>query len=547
MFEITKQELRGLNGAQLRELVARLCEAELRVHEMPASSVRWSGAHTAPDGGLDVECRVEDSGFRGDFVPLPRTGFQVKKPLMPPSKIASEMSPNGRLRPVFSDLAATNGCYIIVSLDDDPTAPRATARQNAMRAQLEPVRSRGDLRTDFYGRAELANWLRQHPGVQLWARDKLGNPRDGWKPFGRWTITPPGDNDALICRPGVSITLPGRDSTRLDIGQGIQAIRGVLRTSQRALRIVGLSGVGKTRIVQALFEASVGTNSVDRSLAIYADFGTGTDPTPHQAVAWLKAHEHQAILVLDSCPVAAHNSLAAEVLDAPNIHLITVEYDIREDNPDITTVIRVDAIGTEIVQALLSRRCPTLDETNAHRIAAFSGGNARLALALANALEYNENLSGFSDAQLFDRLFHQRGAQDAHLLSIARTLALVYSYSIASDEGGVDELATLAGLTGHNRADDLRTTLDLLVHPLERIGRGDLRPVLFGERHVGEHIVAQLGPSTPRAEETAHVASQRSHAIAPGPAPGSPGRRRCESAQRLSGAGAAVRAPGRFS
>ena len=84
MFEITKQELRGLNGAQLRELVARLCEAELRVHEMPASSVRWSGAHTAPDGGLDVECRVEDSGFRGDFVPLPRTGFQVKKPLMPP-------------------------------------------------------------------------------------------------------------------------------------------------------------------------------------------------------------------------------------------------------------------------------------------------------------------------------------------------------------------------------------------------------------------------------------------------------------------------------
>ena len=234
---------------------------------------------------------------------------------------------------------------------------------------------------------------------------------------------------------------------------------------------------GKTRIVQALFEASVGANPLDRSLAIYADFGTGTDPTPHQAVAWLKAHDHQAIVVLDNCPGAAHNSLAAEVSDAPNIHLITVEYDIREDNPDITTVVRIDANGPNIVQALLSRRYPTLDETNARRIATFSGGNARLALALANASEYNENLSGFSDAQLFDRLFHQRGLQDPDLLSIARTLALVYSYSVASDEGGVDELATLASLAGQNRQALYAATQTLLERQLVQ-RRGDWRAIL---------------------------------------------------------------------
>ena len=477
MFEITKQNLLGLNGDQLRELVARLCEAELRILGMPASSVRWSGAHTAADGGLDVECRVEDSDFRGDFVPRPRTGFQVKKPSMPPSKIPSEMSPRGTLRPVFSDLSATNGCYIIVSLGSDPNGPWASARQSAMRAQLEPVRSLGDLRTEFYGRAELANWLRQHPGVQLWARDQLGIPCVGWKPFGRWTTTPPGDPDELICSSGISITLPGRGSTRLGIGEGIQAIRDVVRTSHRALRIVGLSGVGKTRIVQALFEATVGANPLDRSLAIYADFGTGTDPTPHQAVAWLKAHDHQAIVVLDNCPAAAHNSLAAEVSDAPNIHLITVEYDIREDNTDITTVVRIDPNGPNIVQALLSRRYPTLDETNARRIAEFSGGNARLALALANAPEYNESLSGFSDAQLFDRLFHQRGSQDSDLLSIARTLALVYSYSVASGEHGVDELATLARLAGHNRQALYAATQTLLERQLVQ-RRGDWRAIL---------------------------------------------------------------------
>ena len=83
MFEIHKDELLRLNDSQLRELVARLCEAELRQKGFPASSVRWGGAQTAPDGGLDVDCRVEAGDFTGDFVPRGRTGFQVKKHAMP--------------------------------------------------------------------------------------------------------------------------------------------------------------------------------------------------------------------------------------------------------------------------------------------------------------------------------------------------------------------------------------------------------------------------------------------------------------------------------
>ena len=98
-------------------------------------------------------------------------------------------------------------------------------------------------------------------------------------------------------------------------------------------------------------------------------------------------------------------------------------------------------------------------------------------MALANASEYNESLSGFSDAQLFDRLFHQRGSQDSDLLSIARTLALVYSYSVASGEDGVDELATLARLTGHNRQALYAATQTLLERQLVQ-RRGDWRAIL---------------------------------------------------------------------
>ena len=477
MFEISKSQLKQLTDVQLRELVTRLCQAELRLAGAPVSAVRGAGAHTAADGGVDVDCRVEIDDFRGDFVRRARTAFQVKKSSMPPAKIEGEMSPRGRLRPIFEELAACNGCYVIVSLDDDPTGDPATQRRDAMRRQLDALRTAGDVRTEFYGRSEIANWLSQHPGVQLWVRDVLDVPLDGWKPHGKWTIVPRCDSDELICEPGLQVILPGRDSVPLDTESGIDQIRHHVRTTDKALRIVGLSGVGKTRLVQALFEESVGNNALDRSQAIYADMGTNPTPSPSTVLARLAADNNHAILVLDNCPPDTHNHLAAEVSTTSDISLITIEYDIREDKPEVTTVVRINAEGTETVQALVARRFPQLGQVNSRKIAEISGGNARVGLALANAVRDEENLSDFSNAQLFDRLFYQRGARDPALLAEAQVLSLVYSYSICKNEGGVDELAILASLLGEDRRTLYRATQTLLARQLVQ-KRGHWRAVL---------------------------------------------------------------------
>ena len=185
------------------------------------------------------------------------------------------------------------------------------------------------------------------------------------------------------------------------------------------MRIVGLSGVGKSRMVQALFENSVGDDPLDRSLAIYADLGAEPSPSAHQVLYRLAIESHPAILVLDNCPADTHNLLAGEVFATPHIHLITVEYDIREDKPEVTTIVRILAEGPNIAESLILRRHPGLGRVNSRVIAKFSGGNARLALALADAVDDQESLSDFSNAQLFERLFFQRGARDAQLLAAA--------------------------------------------------------------------------------------------------------------------------------
>ena len=54
MFEITAEDITLLNDENLRAVVARLCEAELRRRGFSASCVTWGGNQTAADGGIDV-------------------------------------------------------------------------------------------------------------------------------------------------------------------------------------------------------------------------------------------------------------------------------------------------------------------------------------------------------------------------------------------------------------------------------------------------------------------------------------------------------------
>src|SRR5260370_25318010 len=105
MFEITAADIASLNDEDLRSLVARLCEAEVRRRLLPVSSVTWGGDQNAPDGGLDVRVDLPKKAKIEGFVPRTVTGFQVKKSDMPPKEITREMRPKGKVRTVLRNLA----------------------------------------------------------------------------------------------------------------------------------------------------------------------------------------------------------------------------------------------------------------------------------------------------------------------------------------------------------------------------------------------------------------------------------------------------------
>lgn len=365
--------------------------------------------------------------------------------------ILDEMLSEGTLKRIIYELVENSGSYIIASTED--CSPLTYQRRiEAMAEALVGLDNSNAIHVDYYDCSRLHLWLRQHPAVQMWVREVVGRPLAGWRPFGRWSATPADENDDLILDDGVRVVVPSTSQQPLPLGEAIDAVRRLFDTSGKSIRITGLSGVGKSRFVQALFEDGVGHAPLDRTSVIYADISDEPEPSARALVDAMIAQDVSATIVLDNCASDLHNSLASRLSKQENsLRLITVEYDIREDKPQTTEVVQLEAFGPQIAKKLLLRRHPELGNVNAAKIADFSEGNARLAIAIADAAPIDETLGRLTDEELFNRLFYQRHDLDTGLKEQAEALSLVYSFSIESDEEGVDELALLGALCEQTR------------------------------------------------------------------------------------------------
>jgi hypothetical protein len=149
MFEITPEDIALLNDSDLRALVGLLCETQMRNQGLPTSSVTWGGSQDAGDGGIDVRVALPKGKPIQGFVPKRATGFQVKKPDMPPAQITKEMRPKGKLRPAIRKLAAEGGAYIVVSSGASVSDSALQKRRKAMATALKGTKSASDITLEY--------------------------------------------------------------------------------------------------------------------------------------------------------------------------------------------------------------------------------------------------------------------------------------------------------------------------------------------------------------------------------------------------------------
>lgn len=445
LLEITGDDIALLNDTDLRILIGLLCEADFRLAGISTGGIVWGGHQDASDDGLDVTIRSTAEPPKNSLVPRKMTGFQVKKPDMTPARIKKEMKPKGKLREEIKTLIKEHGAYIIANSAGSVTEKALQNRLDAMREMVSSVPNHRQLFLDFLDRGRIATWVRTHSSLILWVRNKIGRPLQGWQSYDNWTNAPNGLQAEYI----VGEELRLHDGTNSEQGDsiinGLNKLRIRLSQNGASVRLTGLSGVGKTRFVQALFDERIGENALHQSLAHYTDISDSPIPDPISFASQLVETKAKAILIIDNCSLELHRKLT-KACAGSMVSLLTVEYDIRDDLPEETEVFRLEPSSDNLIEKLLEQRYPNISQINARTIAEFAGGNARVAIALANTLKQGESLSTLRDEELFDRLFRQRHHPNEELRLSAEICSLVYSFDGDDITSTTSELKFLANL-----------------------------------------------------------------------------------------------------
>jgi hypothetical protein len=449
LLEITGEDIALLGDADLRTLIGYLSEADYRLAGLPTHGIKWGGNQDASDGGLDVVVRGTTPPPQNSYIPRSVTGFQVKKPDMRKAAILKEMKPKGVLREEIKALIKCGGAYVIISSNASTTETALKDRINAMKETIASETNNQNLHLDFLDRGRVATWLRSHPSLIPWVRNKIGRQLQGWRPYENWANSPGGVEEEYLLDEGLRL----HDGTRpqnkgMSVKDGLRNLRSSFLTPGTSVRLAGLSGVGKTRLVQAMFDERIGEQVLNRFQAFYTDMSDSPDPDPKAFAERLIADKTRAILIVDNCPPELHRRLTKVCTESGStVSLLTVEYDVRDDVPDETSVFRLEPASVEIIEKIIGKRFPHISQVDTKTIAVFSGGNARIAIVLANTVQKGETLSDFRDEDLFEKLFQQRQGSDKELLISGEACSLVYSFEgtdVNSDKSEIKVLASLA-------------------------------------------------------------------------------------------------------
>ncbi|KWS04398.1 hypothetical protein AZ78_1947 [Lysobacter capsici AZ78] len=477
IFHITVDQIRRLNDGQARELIARLSRAHLQRAGLDSSSVQWGGDQRAADGGIDV--LIEHSPAVDMDGPLRRSAgiIQVKAETFGPAKIGPEMAPKGVLRPTIAALAPQRGTYLIASTRDDPAAPGKRKRVAAMEQVLSDHGFAGQIHVDFLGAREVADWVEQFPPLAIWLRQAIGDPLVGWKGYGPWAYHEDDVQAAFVLSDTPRVFAPGATEAMTDV-QGIDAIRADLHAG-RSVRLVGLSGVGKTRLAQALFDPRIETNTpaLSPERAIYTDISDRPDPSPEAMTEILRSTHEPAVLIVDNCGQETHSALVAKKgRNANTLGLLTIEYDIRDDIPDDTRCYRLEGSSDEALWSVLHSHYPNLSGPDLTTVIAASQGNARLSFALASTSQQTGDLASLRSDDLFRRLFEQKRGAGDELLRCAKAASLIYSFN-GEDLSAGSEMTLLSTFARVSAADFLAYMVEIRRRGLLQ-ERGKMRALL---------------------------------------------------------------------
>lgn len=434
-FEVTHQHVGALDARDLPRLLDRLLRSEYQTHDLSSSNVHASLIINAPDGGEDGHIRWEGGPERTMFLPSRHCVFQLKAGNIRPKLAGTEVLTRGKaVKPMVRSVLETGGTYVMLCTHPYTQASiqnREARIRDALQGTGLAIR---DDQVVLYDAHRTAAWTNCHASVATWLKELTQPGTLG--PFRSWTHWS-GRPEHEVC----SFV----DDERLPPFRAFLRERVV--EPRRIARIVGLAGIGKSRLAREALgpsEHEEETGFLPSDWVLYADESEVGSETVIKTVEVLGTAGQRAIVVVDGCPSETHRILQGIALRSESrLSLVTVDYHVPTGTLDPDSY-KIEEAPVSVTDAIIDLVAPRLPSEDRRRIERFCAGFPKMATLVGEAWTQNRPVADATDEDLVDAFVAGRNPRDRDLLlRSAELLATFGLVGIHPADGNVAEVAAL--------------------------------------------------------------------------------------------------------
>ena len=452
-FEVAGDHVSALNEQMLPVLARKLLNAEADAYDLPAPVIHVASNIHAADGGEDARITWEGGLSKTRFLPSRTCQFQLKSGSMGRSAAGKEiLNKDGSVKGMVRSFLQQGGHYIVLCAHPY-NSKQVQERENSIRRALrEAGMAISDGQVLFKDATQIADWVNHRPAVAVWLKEQIQPGTVG--PFRAWVHWA---GDAEHDRS------PWVEDERLPVLK--RDLHRLITEPQGVARVVGLSGVGKTRLVMEALGEPVGWEGIRRILSDYVMYAPQTkfsSETVVAAVQTLAETGQRAIVVVDDCDPQTHRALSGIVRRrGTRLSLITIDDEVPVGTLDETT-IKVDRAPLSVTEAIINQALPNLPHEDERRLSRFSEGFPGIATRLSLIWPRSEPVVNATDDDLVDAFVLGRRSREKELLLQSAELLSVFDL-VGTDPTSGGHLAEIANLGRNLALDDLRVAIEDLV------------------------------------------------------------------------------------
>ena len=437
-FEVTGENIEALKEHQLPDLLRSLLLAEAQTHNLPADGIHVaSNIHTG-DGGEDGRIEWKDGPKRTTNLPSRLCQFQLKAGAISTSQAGKEvLTKDGEVKEMVRQALSSGGDYLLLcakpyteqQILDREASIRKALKEAGIEIADEPV--------SFQDADQIAAWVNCHSSVATWVKEQTQPGTLG--PFRSW---------AHWADRGDHRSSPWVEDERL--APLMSRLHPLVSTLRSSVRIVGLNGVGKSRLVLEALGPAVSDADLS-AITMYAVETEASSDLIIQTVQILVDSGTRAIVVVDECPMDTHRILAGILSHAGSrLSLVTIDHEIPGGSLDGSTLLIPEA-HLSVSQAIIERE-EGLTPDDKRRLAQLSSGFPGICLPITRAWSSQYPISHTTD----DHLVHAfvLGRNPVNGESLLKTAALVSAAGVVEFDP-VPERIVFGNSAGWPQLDDL--------------------------------------------------------------------------------------------